>query len=194
MKQNFLYRTSTMANWNALFSTSIDILKSHGMEIEDARKLARYSLNKFDTEQKLMNGTMNEGSRSLNDNCNEDLTVVCDSGSKFRTINGRCNNLKNRLWGSCGVQLRRSLPGIPKVFSIPTTPNENKKAVSGLSLSDINFFGLENGAQCNCFNEKCVNSTPIVRPDPRTISSRFFTKTSRASGTITHTTAVLVNS
>ena len=44
----------------------------------------------------------------------------CSPTSKFRKIDGTCNNLNNPRLGSPGTQIKRILPGISTLFNIPT--------------------------------------------------------------------------
>ena len=48
------------------------------------------------------------------------FTVVEDS--PFRTIDGRCNNVGSgkELWGSMSIPMRRYLPSIVNIYTVPT--------------------------------------------------------------------------
>ena len=173
----FIFRSSALSNWNALYTASIDILRSKGVQESEAIEIAREALANFNSK-----GTMSETLRMSNEMCNENAAISCDSESKFRTINGQCNNLVNKRWGSMGIQLRRSLAGISNLFSVPTSPNANIKA-GAPSLGGIKYFGLEN--TCSCSTAKCVTNFPVERPDPRTVSSGFFTGDNRPKNDLT---------
>lgn len=47
------------------------------------------------------------GSRSRADECEFRDTITCDKFSKYRTINGSCNNLANPYWGMAETPLVR---------------------------------------------------------------------------------------
>ena len=59
--------------------------------------------------------------RAENPACSSDTEYMdCDTATKFRMIDGTCNGLTSPRLGSRGTQLKRLLPGIPTLISVPT--------------------------------------------------------------------------
>ena len=46
------------------------------------------------------------------------LTILYFQSDIFRSIDGKCNNLKNPFWGSKTVSMRRILPSISNLYKI----------------------------------------------------------------------------
>ena len=51
--------------------------------------------------------------------------------SKFMTIDGRCNNVGTgkELWGSMSIPMRRYLPSITNIYTVPTYLNADDTSV-----------------------------------------------------------------
>ena len=108
--------------------------------------------------------------------CNPSREINCDQDSKFRTIDGTCNNLESPHLGSAGSKLTRELAGIPNLFNLVNFLNRPSQECMTPNLSQldaVNYFGVTR-RECAC-TSKCVKETPVLRPAARLISREFHT-------------------
>ena len=94
-----------------------------------------------------------------------------------RSITGECNNVQEPLWGSINRPFTRTLPSIPNLFktiTYSTVPHSTGPINSTSELEKINWFGVKKST-CSCASEQCVDETPVQLPNPRFVSTSFFT-------------------
>ena len=92
-----------MEKRNKIFKHILSDLKTEfDLEENEARTFAKKALVEFH----------NEGSKSISfasNLCNNKKGIKCDPSSRFRTIEGNCNNLDNPYWGAFGVPFLREI-------------------------------------------------------------------------------------
>merc|ERR1711962_1088968 len=171
-----------MVKRNTLFKNVVTYLtKEMNMEHEDAKTQARQALIEKDGSY---------DNRIGNPLCDAAKAIPsCDSSSAFRTINGKCNNLHNPVWGEVNTPfLREILVGDYDSGTAVSTrdaneckdSNENTCALYAhwlCKIDDLKKFCLKTCNACpveipsNENYEICPKRTNL--PSPRTISNRF---------------------
>lgn len=96
-----------------------------------------------DTLQNVDISALLGGTQQPLDHC-PDPSQQCDTNSPFRTLSGRCNNLRNPNWGKALTTFSRLLPaqyedGIsaPRVTGVTGTPLPNPRTISTTIHPDI---------------------------------------------------------
>jgi len=110
---------------NALFSKSMSLLLSDGVEETQARQMVRDALKDRQRRQKVKKrGSQGQSEYTrptiiVEDLCDGNMAPNCGS-DVFRSITGRCNNRNNPLWGSMSISMRRYLDRINSIYTLPT--------------------------------------------------------------------------
>lgn len=139
-----------LANSSLIFElTSNEIVKSLNSITRRKRQIFNPNQNAFnrneltDTLQTVDISALIGGTQSPLEECPEP-TQQCDANSPFRTISGRCNNLRNPNWGKSLTTFSRLLPaqyedGIsaPRVTGVTGTPLPNPRTISTTIHPDI---------------------------------------------------------
>ncbi len=82
---------------NALFQKSKTILMRKGLSDQEAADLAKVVVREDNGHSEI---------------CNEVDLEGCDENTRYRTIDGSCNNLQNPRWGAIATKLSRELKGV----------------------------------------------------------------------------------
>ncbi|XP_026844579.1 uncharacterized protein LOC6588808 [Drosophila persimilis] len=139
-----------MANSSLIFElASNEIVKTLNHITRRKRQIFNPNQNAFnrneltDTLQTVDISGLIGGAQKHLDTCPEP-TQQCDANSPFRTLSGRCNNLRNPNWGKSLTTFSRLLPaqyedGIsaPRVTGVTGTPLPNPRTISTTIHPDI---------------------------------------------------------
>ena len=102
-----------MARRNSVFRKITDNLMSDGFSNEQAKKLAKDAVRqsrKHGKGRPAGHGNQNDVNPvTIVDDACIGIPVTCNSNSKFRTIDGKCNNLKNEYWGAMSTAFLREI-------------------------------------------------------------------------------------
>ena len=116
----------------------MQILESEGLQTAEAREIVRRALKERRGGRHKRPGGQSGHTDpvTLAEDLCDNTAPVCDSASKFRTIDGRCNNLDadKALWGSMSISLRRYLPRITSLYNLDThieKPNTRSSSLTG---------------------------------------------------------------
>ena len=99
-----------MVRRNSLFRTLNRNLKNEGLKDEEARYLANEALSRGRRKPGSAGGQgdLTPPITIIEDSCDQEATVTCDSSYKYRSIEGTCNNIKQTGFeGSAGMAFTR---------------------------------------------------------------------------------------
>lgn len=140
----------SLANSSLIFElASNEIVKSLNSITRRKRQIFNPNQNAFnrneltDTLQTVDISALIGGSQTSLDHCPEP-TQQCDANTPFRTLSGRCNNLRNPNWGKSLTTFSRLLPaqyedGIsaPRITGVSGAPLPNPRTISTTIHPDI---------------------------------------------------------
>ncbi|XP_067656798.1 peroxidase-like [Haliotis asinina] len=96
----------------------------------------------------------------------------CDGSETYRTPDGSCNNVKNRLWGAAGVPLRRTLTpvyadgvGTPRTLAVSGAPLPHPRVISNHVHFEKSFLSNKNTImvmQWGQFIDHDITGTPVM--------------------------------
>ena len=109
---------------NSLYRKALSVLESDGFGGKEAKEIVDRAMEAHRGGKQRGPGGQSGKTDPITlaeDLCNNP-EPECDSEAKFRTLDGRCNNLHSErtLWGSMSIKMRRYLPSIPKLYQVPT--------------------------------------------------------------------------
>ena len=101
-----------MASRNALYQTMTTNLENEGLSNEKASELARKAV-RLSRKHGKGHGPGGQGGHvkpvTIVDDACLGIPLSCDSNSKFRSIDGKCNNLENHYWGAMSTAFLREI-------------------------------------------------------------------------------------
>ena len=136
-----------MAKRNNIFKNIVSSLRDDfEIEQDQARTIAKQAL----VENRKMKGNHNAGGQggktkpvTLTDDSCVGLDPICDGSTKFRTINGNCNNLKNPYWGAMSTPFSREIAVEEYNPKTDITISDGTGAGGGYGISSRNGKGKE---------------------------------------------------
>ena len=103
-----IFRSLAMDQRNTLYRQIVSNLKEEGLENEEATAYARQAVRTGILAEPIGYGSHVSPIEIVDDACKE-VTVDCDANDKFRSFDGRCNNLNNPYWGARSIALPREI-------------------------------------------------------------------------------------
>merc|ERR1712223_2133780 len=194
-RKKFTAISKEMARRNSLYRKIANTLEEEGLTVEHASNLAREAVRQGRKGGRPAgHNDKNSKPITLTDDACVGVEVECDSNSKFRTIDGKCNNLKNPYWGAMSTAFLREIEVDeydPLTLSVFLDEGEKLSGVpSGTYTRSMRQGGPPpkgggNGGGNGGSSSSCPTRSSTL-PSPRFVSHTFHTSENISSTSVTH--------